>query len=52
MGLYSVMEERRLVVDYSRVFGLDTWTVLMKNDGLVNITSDSLLLPFDVQVSV
>ena len=42
------MKERVPVVDYTRLFGADTWTVLMKNKGIVQ--KGSLISPFDSEV--
>ena len=51
MGLYSWLKERALVVDYSRMLGADTWTVLMKNKGTANVIRGNLISPFDYQVN-
>ena len=52
MGLYSWLKERSQVVDYSRMLGADTWTVLMKNKGTANVIRGNLISPFDYQVGV
>lgn len=52
MGLYSWLKERAQVVDYSRMLGADTWTVLMRNKGTANVIRGNLISPFDYQVGV
>ena len=49
IGLYSIMEERQQVVDYSRIFGYDTWTLLTKAPR-TKAKTNGLLAPFDAKV--
>ena len=49
-GLFTVLEDRRRVVDFSRIFGREEVTILMRTPERAS-KADSLLAPFKKEVS-
>jgi hypothetical protein len=48
-GLFTVLEARRKVVDFSRIFGREEVTILMRTPERAS-KADSLLAPFNKEV--
>ena len=49
-GLFTVLEARRKVVDFSRIFGREEVTILMRTPERAS-KADSLLAPFNKEVN-
>lgn len=50
LGLFSVIEERMEIVEYSAYLGCDTFTILMKNAVQAGAKRNAIIAPFEWKV--